>query len=163
MGGKSTYICQTALITLLTYIGSFVPAKNVCLGTIDRIFTHIGVSDNLVSVQLTFIAEMIETATILHNTTEKSLILMDEMDCVASIFYGFSLAYSCASHLAMQLKASTLFATHYFELTILTETLPAVYNVKNYGLHIAKLAGVQCPLLLILSKNNVNFRWLILS
>ena len=165
MGGKSTYMRQTALIVLLAYIGSFVPAKSCRVGPIDRIFTRIGAADDLASGRSTFMVEMTETATILHNATERSLVLMDEVGRGTSTFDGLSLAYACASYIATQLKAFTLFATHYFELTGLAEIFPAVRNVhldavehqekivflhalkegpasKSYGLHVAQLAGI---------------------
>ncbi|AZV75948.1 DNA mismatch repair protein MutS [Coxiella burnetii] len=165
MGGKSTYMRQTALITLLAYIGSFVPAKNAQLGPIDRIFTRIGAADDLASGRSTFMVEMTETAAILHNATEESLVLMDEVGRGTSTFDGLSLAYACASYLATKLKAFALFATHYFELTALASTLQAVKNVhldaveheekiiflhalregpanKSYGLQVAQLAGI---------------------
>lgn len=165
MGGKSTYMRQTALITLLAYIGSYVPAKSATLGPIDRIFTRIGANDDLASGRSTFMVEMTETATILHNATEQSLVLMDEIGRGTSTFDGLSLAFSSAAYLATQLRAFTLFATHYFELTTLADDLPNIYNVhldaaehgeqivflhalkegpasRSYGLQVAQLAGV---------------------
>ena len=165
MGGKSTYMRQTALIVLLAHIGSFVPAKSCRVGPIDRIFTRIGASDDLANGRSTFMVEMTETAAILHNATERSLVLMDEVGRGTSTFDGLSLAYACASYIATKLKAFTLFATHYFELTKLSEMFPTIRNVhldaveheekiiflhalkegpasKSYGLHVAQLAGV---------------------
>jgi len=165
MGGKSTYMRQTALITLMAYMGSFVPAETATIGTIDRIFTRIGASDDLASGRSTFMVEMTETANILHNATEHSLVLMDEIGRGTSTFDGLSLAWACAQQLASGIKAYTLFATHYFELTHLPEQLTGCYNVhldaieqnerivflhsvkagpasKSYGLHVATLAGV---------------------
>jgi DNA mismatch repair protein MutS len=165
MGGKSTYMRQTALIVLMAYIGSFVPAEQAVLGPIDRIFTRVGASDDLASGRSTFMVEMTETATILHNATAQSLVLMDEIGRGTSTYDGLSLAWACASYLSQQLKALTLFATHYFELTDLAAFLPGVANIhldavehdehivfmhqvqdgaasKSYGLQVAQLAGV---------------------
>ena len=122
MGGKSTYMRQTALITLLALCGSHVPATAVTLGPIDRIFTRIGSSDDLAGGRSTFMVEMTETANILHNATENSLVLMDEIGRGTSTFDGLSLAWAASVYIAEQVKAYTLFATHYFELTILPET-----------------------------------------
>lgn len=165
MGGKSTYMRQTALITLLTYIGSYVPAQKAIIGPIDRIFTRIGASDDLASGKSTFMVEMTETANILHNATQFSLVLMDEIGRGTSTFDGLSLAWSCALHLTTKVKAFTLFATHYFELTTLAENFSQIKNVhlaaiehedkiiflhtvnpgpasQSYGLQVAKLAGI---------------------
>jgi len=165
MGGKSTYMRQTALITLMLHIGCFVPAKSVTCGPIDKIFTRIGASDDLASGRSTFMVEMSETANILHNATANSLILMDEIGRGTSTFDGLSLAWACAVHLAKQTKAFTLFATHYFELTALPEEYKNIHNVhldamehgdkivflhsvkegpasQSYGLQVASLAGV---------------------
>ena len=129
MGGKSTYMRQTALIALLACIGSYVPAENAHIGKLDRIFTRIGASDDLASGRSTFMVEMTETANILNNATENSLVLMDEIGRGTSTYDGLSLAWACASYLAKQLNAYTLFATHYFELTELPETQAGVVNV----------------------------------
>ena len=165
MGGKSTYMRQTALITLLAHIGSFVPAERALFGPIDRIFTRIGASDDLAGGRSTFMVEMTETANILHNATEHSLVLMDEVGRGTSTFDGLSLAWACAEHLARQVRAFTLFATHYFELTTLPENITGVANAhldavehgdsivflhsvkdgpanQSYGLQVAALAGV---------------------
>jgi len=165
MGGKSTYMRQTALITLLAYIGSFVPAQSATIGPIDRIFTRIGAADDLASGRSTFMVEMTETANILNNATENSLVLMDEIGRGTSTFDGLSLAWASAEFLATQLRAYTLFATHYFELTLLAEQQLSITNVhldavehgenivflhavkkgpanQSYGLQVAKLAGV---------------------
>ncbi len=165
MGGKSTYMRQTALIVLLACIGSYVPAKSARIGSVDRIFTRIGAADDLASGRSTFMVEMTETANILHNATEQSLVLMDEIGRGTSTFDGLALAWACAESLASQIKAYTLFATHYFELTALSEQFPQVHNVhldasehnkhivflhsvkpgpanKSYGLQVAALAGV---------------------
>ena len=165
MGGKSTYMRQVALITLLTYAGSFVPASSATLGPIDRIFSRIGASDDLAGGRSTFMVEMEETANILHNATEQSLVLMDEIGRGTSTFDGLSLAWACAIQLAKSIKAFTLFATHYFELTALPEEVSTISNVhldavehgdsivflhavkegpanQSYGLQVAALAGV---------------------
>jgi DNA mismatch repair protein MutS len=115
MGGKSTYMRQTALICLLAMIGCFIPARNATIGPIDRIFTRIGAADDLASGRSTFMVEMTETASILHNATQQSLIIMDEIGRGTSTFDGLALAFSCAEYLAKHIKAYTLFATHYFE------------------------------------------------
>ncbi|CAX61048.1 DNA mismatch repair protein [Erwinia billingiae Eb661] len=165
MGGKSTYMRQAALITLLAYIGSYVPAEQAVIGPIDRIFTRVGAADDLASGRSTFMVEMTETANILHNATEHSLVLMDEIGRGTSTYDGLSLAWACAESLANRIKAMTLFATHYFELTTLPEKMEGVANVhldavehgdtiafmhsvqegaasKSYGLAVAALAGV---------------------
>ena len=164
MGGKSTYMRQTALIVLLAHIGCFVPAAGCELSLVDRIFTRIGSSDDLAGGRSTFMVEMSETANILHNASESSLVLMDEVGRGTSTFDGLSLAWAAAEHLA-RLRAFTLFATHYFELTVLPESEPVVANVhlnatehnerivflhhvlpgpasQSYGLAVAQLAGV---------------------
>lgn len=164
MGGKSTYMRQTALIVLLAHIGSFVPAQQCSLSLVDRIFTRIGSSDDLAGGRSTFMVEMSETANILHNASANSLVLMDEVGRGTSTFDGLSLAWAAAEQLA-ELKAWTLFATHYFELTSLPDRLSSVANVhltatehkdrivflhhvrsgpanQSYGLAVAQLAGV---------------------
>ena len=165
MGGKSTYMRQTALIVLLAHIGSFVPAERAQIGVVDRIFTRIGASDDLASGRSTFMVEMTETANILHNATPNSLVLMDEIGRGTSTFDGLSLAWACAHFLAERVHAFTLFATHYFELTSLPDECAGVGNAhldasehhdgivflhkvqrgaasKSYGLQVAKLAGI---------------------
>jgi DNA mismatch repair protein MutS len=165
MGGKSTYMRQTALIAILAYIGSFVPADKVRIGPVDRIYTRIGASDDLAGGRSTFMVEMTETATILNNATEQSLVLMDEIGRGTSTFDGLSLAWAAAHFMGESARAFTLFATHYFELTSLAEELPACANVhldatehdgqlvflhsvkpgpanQSYGLQVAALAGV---------------------
>ncbi|MEA1064199.1 DNA mismatch repair protein MutS [Erwinia sp. HR93] len=165
MGGKSTYMRQTALIVLMAWIGSFVPAQRAEIGPVDRIFTRVGAADDLASGRSTFMVEMTETANILHNATEQSLVLMDEIGRGTSTYDGLSLAWACAETLANRIKALTLFATHYFELTTLPEKMEGVANVhlnavehgdtiafmhsvqdgaasKSYGLAVAALAGV---------------------
>ena len=165
MGGKSTYMRQAALITLLAHIGSFVPAQSATIGIVDRIFTRMGSSDDLAGGRSTFMVEMTETANILNNATEKSLVLMDEIGRGTSTFDGLSLAWACAEQIANKVNAFTLFATHYFELTVLPEQISKVHNVhltalehqdsivfmhevqegaasQSYGLQVAKLAGI---------------------
>ncbi len=165
MGGKSTYMRQIALIVLLAYAGSFVPAASARIGPIDRIFSRIGASDDLAGGRSTFMVEMEETANILHNASDHSLVLMDEIGRGTSTFDGLSLAWSCAVELASSIRAYTLFATHYFELTTLPEEYPGIANVhldavehgdsivflhavtegpanQSYGLQVAALAGV---------------------
>lgn len=165
MGGKSTYMRQCAVIVLMACAGSFVPARNASIGPVDRIFSRIGASDDLAGGRSTFMVEMEETANILHNATEHSLVLMDEVGRGTSTFDGLSLAWACAVELAVRIKACTLFATHYFELTTLPEEYAGVANVhldavehgenivflhavkegsanQSYGLQVAALAGV---------------------
>ncbi|TAJ55583.1 MAG: DNA mismatch repair protein MutS [Nevskiaceae bacterium] len=129
MGGKSTYMRQAALIVLLAHTGSFVPAASARIGPIDRIYTRIGAGDDLAAGQSTFMVEMSETANILHNATEQSLVLMDEVGRGTSTYDGLSLARASAEHLAVSVRAYTLFATHYFEITALASEKPGVANV----------------------------------
>ena len=170
MGGKSTYMRQTALITLMAHVGCHVPASDCVIGPIDRIFTRIGASDDLTSGRSTFMVEMTEAASILHNATPHSLVLMDEIGRGTSTYDGLSLAWACAEALANKNKAFTLFATHYFELTTLSDTHQPIANVhldavehndeivfmhnvksgaasKSYGLQVAKLAGLPAATL----------------
>jgi DNA mismatch repair protein MutS len=165
MGGKSTYMRQVALIVVLAHIGSFVPAARAEIGPIDRIFTRIGAADDLAGGRSTFMVEMTETAYILHNATEHSLVLMDEMGRGTSTFDGLSLAGTVAQYIATRIRAFTLFATHYFELTALADEIESCANVhldatehgdslvflhavkdgpasRSYGLQVAQLAGV---------------------
>ena len=165
MGGKSTFMRQVALITLLAYIGSFVPASSAVVGPIDRIFTRIGAADDLAGGRSTFMVEMTEAAAILNGATEHSLVLMDEIGRGTSTFDGLALAWAIARHLIENTRSFTLFATHYFELTQLPETYSAAANVhlsavehkdsivflhavqpgpasQSYGLQVAQLAGV---------------------
>ncbi len=165
MGGKSTYMRQLALIAILAHIGSWVPAGRAVLGPLDRIFTRIGAADDLAGGRSTFMVEMTETANILHNATERSLVLMDEVGRGTSTYDGLALAWAAARHLATRVRAFTLFATHYFELTTLAAELEGVRNVhldaaehgdgvvflhavkpgpanRSYGLAVAQLAGV---------------------
>ncbi|MEH0390325.1 DNA mismatch repair protein MutS [Vibrio mimicus] len=170
MGGKSTYMRQTALIALMAHIGSYVPAESAQIGSLDRIFTRIGASDDLASGRSTFMVEMTETANILHNATSHSLVLMDEIGRGTSTYDGLSLAWASAEWLAREIGALTLFATHYFELTELPNNLPHLANVhldavehgdsiafmhavqegaasKSFGLAVAGLAGVPKPVI----------------
>ena len=165
MGGKSTYMRQTALIALLAHTGCFVPARAARVGPIDRIFTRIGASDDLTGGRSTFMVEMTETANILHNATAESLVLLDEIGRGTSTYDGLALAWATATHLAAGIRAFTMFATHYFELTVLADEMDAVANVhldatehagdvvflhvvregpasQSYGVQVAKLAGV---------------------
>ncbi|MCL4124507.1 UNVERIFIED_CONTAM: hypothetical protein GTU68_048242 [Idotea baltica] len=175
MGGKSTYMRQAALIVLLAHIGSCVPVKNATIGLVDRIFTRIGSSDDLAGGRSTFMVEMTETANILHNATERSLVLMDEVGRGTSTFDGLSLAWACAVQLAEKVKAFTLFATHYFELTRLPDKTSGVANVhldateynddivflhtiqegpasQSYGIQVAKLAGIPSEVISLARK-----------
>ena len=129
MGGKSTYMRQVAIIALLAHVGCFVPAQAAVLGEIDQIFTRIGASDDLASGRSTFMVEMTEAANILHNATEKSLVLVDEIGRGTSTFDGLALAYAIARHLLEKNRSYTLFATHYFELTRLAEEFTQLANV----------------------------------
>ena len=170
MGGKSTYMRQAALIVLLAQIGSYVPAASAQIGLVDRIFTRIGSSDDLAGGRSTFMVEMTETANILHNASDRSLVLMDEVGRGTSTFDGLSLAWACAFHLAGTVKAFTLFATHYFELTALPDKVEGAINVhldateyndsivflhsvqdgpasQSYGIQVAKLAGIPADVI----------------
>jgi len=165
MGGKSTFMRQNALITLLACVGSYVPAKRALIGPVDRIFTRIGASDDLASGQSTFMVEMTETANILHNATEQSLVLMDEVGRGTSTYDGLALAGAAAEHLGTINNALCLFATHYFELTDMAQRFSSIRNVhldavehdgrivfmhqvkegaanKSYGIQVAELAGL---------------------
>lgn len=176
MGGKSTYMRQNAIIVLLAYCGFFVPAKEVTLGPIDKIFTRIGASDDLSMGKSTFMIEMIEAANILNNATDKSLVIIDEIGRGTSTYDGLSLAYGISDYLIKNIKCFTLFSTHYFELTKLEEEFPQAKNVylsaiedndeivflhnviegkaqKSYGIWVAKLAGIP-PIVL---KNSQNY------
>jgi len=170
MGGKSTYMRQVALIALLAYTGSFVPAQRAILGPVDRIFTRMGSADDIASGRSTFMVEMTETANILNNATDQSLVLMDEVGRGTSTFDGLSLAWAAAEHLVEQVKCFTLFATHYFEMTQLADLRSGAVNVhltatehddnivflhsvhegpasQSHGLQVAKLAGVPTDVL----------------
>lgn len=170
MGGKSTYMRQTALIVLLAFTGSDVPATQARLGPVDRIFTRIGSSDDLAGGRSTFMVEMTETANILHHATSQSLVLMDEIGRGTSTFDGLALAWAAARYIADRLQAYTLFATHYFELTVLPDSHATIRNVhldavehqhgivflhqvkagpasRSYGLQVAQLAGIPRPVI----------------
>ncbi|UCC98056.1 MAG: DNA mismatch repair protein MutS [Phycisphaerales bacterium] len=170
MSGKSTYIRQVALLVLMAQTGSFIPAKSARIGLVDRIFTRVGASDELVRGQSTFMVEMTETANIINNATEKSLVILDEVGRGTSTYDGLSLAWAITEHIAGNAKCRTLFATHYHELTELAELFANVKNCnvavrewmdevvflhkilpggtdKSYGLHVAKLAGIPKTIL----------------
>ena len=165
MGGKSTYLRQAALIVILAQMGSFVPARSARLGLVDRVFTRIGASDNLARGRSTFMVEMTETAAILHTATARSLILLDEVGRGTSTYDGLAIAWAAVEYLHARVRAKTLFATHYFELTELAEQLSGVKNYhvsvketgggivflrkvepgaadRSYGIEVAKLAGL---------------------
>ncbi|MFZ9023528.1 MAG: DNA mismatch repair protein MutS, partial [Anaerohalosphaeraceae bacterium] len=170
MSGKSTYIRQVALLVLLAQTGSFIPAKKAQIGIVDRIFTRVGASDELIRGQSTFMVEMTETANIINNATDRSLVILDEVGRGTSTYDGLSLAWAITEHLANEIKCRTLFATHYHELTELGQLLVNVKNLnvavrewagdvvflhkiipggtdKSYGVHVAKLAGVPKSIL----------------
>ncbi|MHC4694752.1 MAG: DNA mismatch repair protein MutS, partial [Planctomycetota bacterium] len=170
MSGKSTYIRQVALLALMAQTGSFIPVKDTELGLVDRIFTRVGASDELVRGQSTFMVEMTETANIINNATERSLVILDEVGRGTSTYDGLSLAWAITEHIATKIKCRTLFATHYHELTELAELFTNVRNCnvavrewmdevvflhkilpggtdKSYGIHVAKLAGVPKSIL----------------
>ena len=170
MAGKSTYIRQVALIALMAQIGSYVPAKSATIGIVDRLFTRIGASDELHSGQSTFMVEMVETANILNNATDRSLVILDEIGRGTSTLDGLSLAWALAEHIAANIRCHTLFATHYHELTQLAERFKGVKNLnvavrewedqviflhrivdggtdRSYGIHVARLAGIPRPVL----------------
>jgi DNA mismatch repair protein MutS len=165
MGGKSTYLRQTALIVILAQMGSFVPARSARLSVVDRVFTRIGASDNLARGRSTFMVEMTETAAILHTATPRSLVLLDEVGRGTSTYDGLAIAWAAVEFLHARVRAKTLFATHYFELTELAEQLSGVKNYhvsvketgsgiaflrkvepgaadRSYGIEVAKLAGL---------------------
>ena len=170
MGGKSTYMRQVALIALMAHIGAYVPARAARIGPIDQIFTRIGAADDLAGGRSTFMVEMTESAAILHNATEKSLVLMDEVGRGTSTFDGLALAWAIAKHLVEKNRSLSLFATHYFELTRLALEYKEIANVhldavehkdsvvflhaveegpasQSYGLQVAGLAGVPKPVI----------------
>jgi DNA mismatch repair protein MutS len=170
MSGKSTYLRQVALVALLAQMGSYVPADAATIGLVDRIFTRIGAQDEIHSGQSTFMVEMVETANILNHATERSLLVLDEIGRGTSTYDGVSIAWAVVEyiHNHPELRAKTLFATHYHELTQLSELLPGVenYNVavseadakvvflhkiipggadRSYGIHVGQLAGLPKP------------------
>jgi DNA mismatch repair protein MutS len=170
MSGKSTYIRQSALLVIMAQTGSFIPAKKASIGLVDRIFTRVGASDELTRGQSTFMVEMTETANIINNATEKSLVILDEVGRGTSTYDGLSLAWAITEHIATKLKCRTLFATHYHELTELAELFENIKNCnvsvrewagevvflhkilpggtdKSYGIHVAKLAGLPKSIL----------------
>jgi DNA mismatch repair protein MutS len=174
MGGKSTFLRQTALIAVLAQAGSFVPAARARIGIVDRLFSRVGASDNLARGRSTFMVEMVETAAILAQASPNSIVVLDEIGRGTSTYDGLSLARAVAEHLAREVKAMTLFATHYFELTALAGSVPGVANVhldaaevktargedlvflhevkpgpanRSYGLAVAQLAGVPAAVL----------------
>ena len=165
MSGKSVFIRQAALLTLLAQMGSFVPAKRARIGLVDRIFTRVGASDELSRAQSTFMVEMTEAANILNNASERSLVILDEIGRGTSTYDGVSIAWAIAEYLHEQVGCRALFATHYHELAQLAERLPGLRNFnaqvqesegrvvflhrivpgsadKSYGIHVARLAGV---------------------
>ena len=172
MSGKSTFLRQTAIIILMAQMGSFVPAEKAEIGIVDRIFTRIGAQDEIHAGLSTFMVEMVETANILNNATDKSLLILDEIGRGTSTYDGVSIAWAIVEyiHNAPKLRARTLFATHYHELTKIAETLPGVrnYNVavsetngeviflhkiisgaadRSYGIHVAQIAGLPKPVI----------------
>ena len=180
MSGKSTYLRQVGLITLMAQIGSYVPAQSARIGMVDRIFTRVGLQDDLTVGQSTFMLEMVETASILNQASKKSLIILDEIGRGTSTYDGLAIAQSVAEHIHNhpRLGCKTLFATHYHELTNLADTLPRVKNLhvsvsenkgevvflrnilpggadKSYGIHVARLAG--------LPSNVITRAWSVLS
>jgi DNA mismatch repair protein MutS len=165
MGGKSTYLRQAALTVILAQMGSFVPARSARLGVVDRVFTRIGASDNVARGRSTFMVEMTETAAILHTATARSLILLDEVGRGTSTYDGLAIAWAAVEYIHARMRAKTLFATHYFELTELADQLSGVKNYhvsvketgggivflrkvepgaadRSYGIEVAKLAGL---------------------
>jgi DNA mismatch repair protein MutS len=170
MAGKSTYIRQVALIAILAHMGSFVPAKRAKIGIVDRLFARVGATDDLSRSQSTFMVEMTETANILHNATERSLVILDEIGRGTRTFDGISLAWAITEHIHDAINCRTLFATHYHELVELEKTKPRLRNAnvavrendeeiiflyqivsggadQSYGIHVARLAGVPAPVL----------------
>jgi DNA mismatch repair protein MutS len=165
MAGKSTYIRQVALLALMAHMGSWLPARSARVGLVDRIFTRVGAADELARGRSTFMVEMTETANILNNATDRSLVILDEVGRGTSTFDGVALAWAATEHIARRIGCRTLFATHYHELTELADALEGVANFnvavrewqdqvvflhkivpggtdKSYGVHVARLAGV---------------------
>jgi DNA mismatch repair protein MutS len=170
MGGKSTYLRQAALLVIMAQMGSFVPARSMRFGLVDRVYTRIGASDNVARGRSTFMVEMTETATILNTATKQSLILLDEMGRGTATFDGLSLAWATLEYIHGRIGARTLFATHYHELTLLAEQLPRLSNLrvavkespsgiaflhtiepgaasKSYGIDVARLAGLPASVI----------------
>src|SRR5207249_3671978 len=170
MAGKSTYIRQVALITIMAQVGSFVPARSARIGVVDRLFARVGATDELSRGQSTFMVEMTETANILHNATPRSLVILDEIGRGTSTFDGISLAWAITEHIHDAIGCRTLFATHYHELVELEKTKPSLRNAnvavreaggeivflhrivpggadQSYGIHVARLAGVPASVL----------------
>ena len=170
MAGKSTFLRQNALIAILAQMGSFVPAEAAHIGIVDRLFSRVGAADDLARGRSTFMVEMVETATILHQATERSLVILDEIGRGTATFDGLSIAWAVAEHLHNAIRCRGLFATHYHELTHLAETLPALacHTMKvrewkseviflhevapgtadrSYGIHVARLAGLPAPVI----------------
>ncbi|MFC6726691.1 DNA mismatch repair protein MutS, partial [Halobium palmae] len=168
MSGKSTYMRQAALITLLAQVGSFVPARSATVGLVDGIYTRVGALDELAQGRSTFMVEMQELSNILHSATEDSLVILDEVGRGTATYDGISIAWAATEYLHNEVRAKTLFATHYHELTSLADHLPRVHNVhvavderdgevtflrtveegptnRSYGVHVADLAGVPEP------------------
>ena len=168
MSGKSTYIRQTALLTIMAQAGGFIPASRAVIGVVDRIYTRVGATDELARGQSTFMVEMTETANILNNATDRSLVILDEVGRGTSTYDGLALAWAVTEHISADIRCRTLFATHYHELTDLAELLPNVINLnvlvrewadeivflhrivpggtdKSYGIHVARLAGIPRP------------------
>jgi DNA mismatch repair protein MutS len=165
MGGKSTYLRQAALLSIMAQMGSFVPAGSALLPVVDRVFTRIGAADNLARGRSTFMVEMTETAVILNTATERSLVILDEIGRGTSTYDGLALAWAVVEHIHEKIRAKTLFATHYHELTELAETMPGIRNLhvsvkesgegilflrkvepgtadRSYGIEVARLAAL---------------------
>jgi DNA mismatch repair protein MutS len=170
MAGKSTFLRQNALITVLAQMGSFVPARSAHIGAVDRLFSRVGASDDLARGRSTFMVEMVETASILHNATDRSLVILDEIGRGTATYDGLSIAWATVEYLHGHNRSRALFATHYHELTVLAEALPGVANVtvevkewreeiiflykvapgaadRSYGIQVAKLAGLPAPVI----------------
>jgi DNA mismatch repair protein MutS len=165
MAGKSTFLRQNALIAALAQMGSYVPARRAHIGVVDRLFSRVGAADDLARGRSTFMVEMVETAAILNQATERSLVILDEIGRGTATFDGLSIAYACVEHLNDVNRSRTLFATHFHELTQLSQTLPRLFNLtmrvrewkgslvflhevapgaadRSYGIQVARLAGL---------------------
>jgi len=170
MAGKSTFLRQNALIVVLAQMGSFVPAKRARIGVVDRLFSRVGAADDLARGRSTFMVEMVETAAILHQASERSLVILDEIGRGTATFDGLSIAWATIEHLHDQNRCRALFATHFHELTALAAKLPRLHNVtvrvkewqgevvflhevvagsadRSYGIQVAKLAGLPAPVI----------------